>query len=465
MAVLASCLLVSFLRHQFLPLQFRLALILMAAAAGFAPTFAASVLAAAAPVGGLLTTLTGQPRPLKLSEALVLAFLAGWSARHALGKRPLRLVGLATPIGLFAAVVAGSCAVILASMVSGVGVSTTLAMLWELVTWSYLVGSDRFPEVYAALLLLEGLGLVIAIGTLADRHPQLPVRLMRVSAVTACAVAAMGVFQIGARLFDAPGSELLPRLGLNVADFNAAGSYLLLMLPIVYVETRSRSRALAVAASGTVLTGIIMTASRAAMVPALVMGLLPRLAAVSMPKNRIRRAAVASITVAAVLVLVLAITSRLAVSPATDAMRTRIEFLQTSARMIARHPVFGIGIGQYYRSSGAYMPERLRADYRLENAHNNFLQIGAELGLVGLAAFLWLIARALVPRVRSASVPTAAGRRSTAILLGIGGFFFTCLVGHPLLVPEVAFQFWILIGVAAGLRPAGSRPGSANQSI
>ena len=69
------------------------------------------------------------------------------------------------------------------------------------------------------------------------------------------------------------------------------------------------------------------------------------------------------------------------------ALELRKEFALTAVRLVASRPFFGVGIGDYRIASGEFTSERLRAGYPNENAHNNFLQILAEVGSIGFAVF------------------------------------------------------------------------------
>jgi hypothetical protein len=129
------------------------------------------------------------------------------------------------------------------------------------------------------------------------------------------------------------------------------------------------------------------------------------------------------------------------------AVSLRAQFLETTARMFASAPIFGVGIGRYFDRSGAFMPDALRELYGNENAHNYFAQQFAELGVVGGLLFVWLV-WALVVAGRAATRDDAAPASAAVVGLfaGVGAYLLTCLTGHPLLVPEAAFPFWAAAG-------------------
>jgi hypothetical protein len=97
------------------------------------------------------------------------------------------------------------------------------------------------------------------------------------------------------------------------------------------------------------------------------------------------------------------------------------------------------------------MPAALRELYGNENAHNYFAQQFAELGLVGGLLFLWLVA-ALVAAgwIAAREPPSDATPAVVGLCAGMSAYFLTCLTGHPLLVSEAAFPFWIACGAFVG---------------
>src|SRR5204863_2800422 len=73
----------------------------------------------------------------------------------------------------------------------------------------------------------------------------------------------------------------------------------------------------------------------------------------------------------------------------------RVGIYAANLDIIRARPVFGLGFGRYQAAAAPYYDAHPAADRR-SHAHNNFLQIAAESGLAGLAAFGLLYALALV---------------------------------------------------------------------
>ena len=78
----------------------------------------------------------------------------------------------------------------------------------------------------------------------------------------------------------------------------------------------------------------------------------------------------------------------------------RAELVRTALDMLADRPLLGVGVSRFYDLFPQYASPELRQAFFesalipvvRENAHNNFLQILAELGLVGFAAFVLILA-------------------------------------------------------------------------
>ena len=110
----------------------------------------------------------------------------------------------------------------------------------------------------------------------------------------------------------------------------------------------------------------------------------------------------------------------------------RQEVWSRALDMIRDFPVTGIGIGSYGQTAVALYPLILNGPATVvPHAHNLFLQVGVDLGLPGLAAYLalWLTCTVMAWRAylvfrragRQAVAATAAGLGTSLIVLGLHG--------------------------------------------
>ncbi len=136
--------------------------------------------------------------------------------------------------------------------------------------------------------------------------------------------------------------------------------------------------------------------------------------------------------------------------------------------IVKDHPVFGLGYGHYDRLAKPYYDRHPQADRR-SHAHNSFLQVAADAGMVGLTAFCLLFGVLLwrgwwLVRRLQAGHPelwaTAAGA-----WLGIVGFLVGAITQDTFADSECALPMWFAAGVLMAIdrevRGAGGRTGSA----
>jgi hypothetical protein len=422
------------------------------------------------------------------AEALVVAFSAGYFVRASLATRGKR-DDLDLPVLLSATVIFGS--LIAQFLIDGwrFGGVTVREYLWQLVTHDYLrIGGSGDP-VDAAMRLLESLVLVKAASAAARADAAFGPLLARSFVFGASAAGAINVLRLweGALRLESPvatfGRYLLSqRFNAHYGDVNAAGSYFMMALfPALALawprKKRLRPERGANAPSESergwgpasaknawqwgiaallVAIGLWIAGSRTSFVAGVVAMAVPA----AVLARRIASTTVKRVTLAAAALLLIAISVPLARSipgrmhraePGVAA-QIRWELAQTSFRMLAAAPAFGVGIGRYYSKTGEFSsPELLRIFPSAihENAHNNFLQILAELGLIGLAAVIWLLAIAARACVRLLQADPRDPLR-WGIVTGLLAFVLSWLGGHPLLIDEPAFSFWLLLGAVSG---------------
>jgi hypothetical protein len=318
----------------------------------------------------------------------------------------------------------------------------------------YLTSFRGFSALFFAMLLLEGLAVLVCAAHYCRTQPALVPRLVRMLVIGAVAAAAFNwwffVNELGETGQPAANfTEFLlkRRWSAHVGDVNAAGSFFAMtMIMAIGLALTQRPNRAAWAGAGLILSvALWMTASRAAITAVLLVG------AVCLTRLALGRSVTRSKTtaIAAVALVALALFSAqyfLSWVTAPTALRIRWMFLETTWRMLQVHPLGGVGIGQYPSQSGRFSSPELLVFYLSENAHNNFAQIAGELGLVGLAAFVWVL-------VVSFSGLRRSDHRQAVIMpvfAGVAAFVVSWLGGHPLLVPAVAYPFWLALAVIAG---------------
>jgi O-antigen ligase len=470
-AVLAAFPVVAFVRTAGVPWPVRLAVLVQLALSWSAPGHALVLL------GGLLpltTVLAGAARlPVggtTLAEAMVVTTLAPWLLARGIRRAdgPPLAARLVAPVLAFGAIAGASGLVQLppVALQSG-GWGPYFGELWTFFSRDFYWHSDDTKPIEDAMLVLEGLGLLLMTAAVCAGRPAVSTRLPLVMVAGTAAAAALNVHRLisAALRSDAPWRALtqlalMARVSMHY-DRNAAGS-VFAMMAILGAGCAYGSRLRRLAAGSLVLTilaGLWLTGSRAAIGAVFVAALLWTLSRVRVaPRARLRYAAIAGLLAAgAALVALLYPHGR---NPSVEAsINGRRELALTAARMFQANPVWGVGIGRFYDSSTEYGTPALfavlPADNPRENAHNNFLQVLAELGSTGFVALLWLLGAVLAPAMirRTADAATA----------GALTFVLTWLTGHPLLVAEAVYPFFLVLGiVAAASAFDGSTPAAVD---
>lgn len=137
----------------------------------------------------------------------------------------------------------------------------------------------------------------------------------------------------------------------------------------------------------------------------------------------------------------------------------RFEIWQAGWAMIKAHPFLGIGANLFVRDYARYRiaGDSLTAAY----AHNHFLQMAAEIGVLGLAAFLWFLAVSFAAWKRLLQ-SSRLEMRHAAIGLGCGvvAFLAIGLLESALQSSRCNAVFWLLMGLLHGLAKSGIDKGS-----
>ncbi len=125
----------------------------------------------------------------------------------------------------------------------------------------------------------------------------------------------------------------------------------------------------------------------------------------------------------------------------------RYELWGRSVAMVKDLPLTGVGIGNFYRKNVSYEHKSLGKGY-VQNAHNYYLQLAAELGLPGISLFFLILVSLYLSKP-----PLGRGEDLTPeiavkpFLYGLGAYLMTMLTGHPLLLSSQQFLFWSIIAI------------------
>lgn len=142
----------------------------------------------------------------------------------------------------------------------------------------------------------------------------------------------------------------------------------------------------------------------------------------------------------------------------------RTTFVANAVRIVADHPLLGVGPSRYGGAAAdlfgtpvyaAYGTDRLFINPSQRTVDNFWLHLVVESGLLGLLAYLGMIAAALRPIIRSA---LTAGWGKRVALAGISGavigLAINALTTMLLEANSVAFLFWFLLGIGSQLAAA-----------
>jgi O-antigen ligase len=137
-----------------------------------------------------------------------------------------------------------------------------------------------------------------------------------------------------------------------------------------------------------------------------------------------------------------------------DGGTSRTDIWRIGGRMVSAHPVRGVGSGNFQLSSVHYLlknPGAVRYDYFVDHpkvAHNTYLHVLAELGLVGLALFLSIIGFAVVCAFRAAQLFTRRGDRDMELLTrGLLLAMIGLLSADFFISAQYSKQLWLLLGL------------------
>jgi len=147
--------------------------------------------------------------------------------------------------------------------------------------------------------------------------------------------------------------------------------------------------------------------------------------------------------------------------------RGRFLLWESTALMARENPIWGAGMGEFSGRYNIYQgpllasPRYAGLEYHSTgHAHQDYLQMAAEAGVVGLGLFLWMVVTVIAAVLRNAPQQTGnsagvmdarlySGRLlKTAAGAGLAVFFVDAFFNGPFHLPPSAQWVWVLIAIA-----------------
>lgn len=293
-------------------------------------------------------------------------------------------------------------------------------------------------------VVLRYAGFLVVLVVIADvvRGGLRPERLAR-AYVAACAVAAAcGLLAFGA------GADR--RVGGPIGDPNDFAFFLLPAIALG-LATRGvgRRRWPWDLATVLIVVAVFGTLSRGALLGLVAMAVL----AVAAQMVRLRMAVGIGLVVAGVVLAILAVAPGLVTTSleqkgvvAGQNVSERLDLWAAAGRMTLEHPVVGLGPGAFSEHHDEYvsgLPEDV--NHPLDVAHNTWLEISSELGLLGLVTFVALLAVAFW------TAWSAWRRRRDPLAAGVAVALVGTAVAATFVTEQYYLPLWLLCGLAVGV--------------
>ncbi|MBU0605237.1 MAG: O-antigen ligase family protein [Candidatus Omnitrophica bacterium] len=137
---------------------------------------------------------------------------------------------------------------------------------------------------------------------------------------------------------------------------------------------------------------------------------------------------------------------------ATGSFSDRVSMLGTSWQIFARHPIIGNGLNTFFVNFKKHRNDKWK-DKKGSYAHNCYLQMAADTGIIGLAGFLFLIGAYFRAVIRALKVINDDFFRTAlwGISIGVFAFLVHSFFDTNLYSLNLATLFWFAIGTSLAI--------------
>lgn len=158
-----------------------------------------------------------------------------------------------------------------------------------------------------------------------------------------------------------------------------------------------------------------------------------------------------------------AVLNQFTLASLSEALALRVGVMRESINIFFDRPLFGVGLGAYRWVSQNYVSRQADESVWWNHAHNDYVELLAETGIVGTALFALCAASLLTAWIRK---PRTAGSRWTSAmraqaLLAIGGFALLGTTDFPAKIPALALLAAFQMGILAALQPLEEKGATA----
>jgi hypothetical protein len=392
---------------------------------------------------------------LGLAAFTFLAFVAAVPNLGAPALSVVKVAGVVLAVSWLAALAGrGAVRPRLANLGPGVSFAVVAFVAWAALSaiWAEF-GSEALSA--AVRLGLNGiLFIVVATSVRTPRH----VVVIAVAFVVGATISALYGL-----LLSEPDPNRLRRLSGAIDNPNELATLLVsaLVFSVVLLVNIRRSRPLARAGLWTALVfclaAVMLTGSRGGLV-ALAVALLAAMFIGSGLRGRVAVIGLAALLVGATYFTTLATPEVREHISSVGSGSGRLDLWNVGWRMVQDEPLRGVGAGNFQESTIHYLlePGAIQEDEHIVGtprvAHNTYLEIVAELGIVGLVLFGGLVAGCLLAAARAAVEFARRGERTGEILSrGVTIALIATLVADLFGSRQFEKELWILLGLGPAL--------------
>lgn len=135
---------------------------------------------------------------------------------------------------------------------------------------------------------------------------------------------------------------------------------------------------------------------------------------------------------------------------------SRFKLWKTAIMMIKEHPILGVGNGNYVTRYNEYVikyKELKYQSYQNYPTHNSYLKVQSELGIIGIASFLGIIAMSLsrIKKLYSTTTDNFHKPFYMGVMASMIAFLFMNLSDNLFFVPKASTYFWFLLATGESL--------------